>query len=233
MGKESTAVGVSNDSEMVRHVVNILIQQGKIAPVIRDKYLSLAGAVEEVTPDVLPLYAKLSSTGAVLAQAAAVNSLHSLLLGISQNKDLSPSSHAITHADIYREQLEYYTQMPMTKQMVLAWHFNNVASALNMDKYGVDRLIHWFMETCTKNSDHDINDDLYWRGVAALHLTINSYQTIDLGSHEEFIAWSGSSDDVARVIALGRDRGNVDTRELRTIMAQQDSTASSVRDGVL
>ena len=189
-------------------------------------------AVAKVTPEALPLAARFMTTGSELAQRAATSEFRSLLLGIIRNKENTTKPWQ-SHEDIYREQVALYMDMPLTAQMTLGWHFNNVASEVGMNIYDVDRIIHYAIQNCAKENPDEDHTEAYWRGFSALHIATTHVILLEPDAHDEFIEWAGSSDNVARIITLAQERGTTVPDELCAIMAEQDTIAPSMRSGAL
>jgi hypothetical protein len=190
-------------------------------------------AVQVVTPEILPLKFRYMTTGSKLSRSATARSFASILLGINHLKRQSTKSWH-THVDVYRESLDYYEGLSLEEQATLGWHFNNVASEMNMNMIEVDAIIHHAVKNCVDGVPNNENPEVYWRGVSALHIACRSTTSYPNVHHRiDFIREAGSSDDMAALVALAQERNNLSITELRAILEDQKSIYPGLHSGVI
>lgn len=218
---------------MLHHdIIALLLREGTSTDDAEALRLPLQ-AVETVTPEILSLFLQYMTTGTELARSSTARGFASILIGINLNKERTTKPWH-THVDVYRESLDYYDGLSMKDQMILGWHFNNVASELGMNNIEVDAIIHNAVENCADGVPDEENPDVYWRGVSALHIACRDTTSYpNMGEHLEFIREAGSSDDMPSLVALAHERNNLSITELRAVLDVQRSIIPGIREGVL
>lgn len=192
-------------------------------------------AIQKVTPELPPLLFKYLTTGTAMGRSATADKLYEILLVINNNQR-SYTQPQRTREDVYRELTDAYSEhdentVPM--QMTAIWNYNNVASDLGMNRQETDEHIYDITDRLQRFTPDEEDPDTYWRGVFALKAACRGQSFPDVADHRDFIIDAGSSNDLAALIPIAQERNLLSIEGLRAIRDQQQSIATSCREGVL
>lgn len=192
----------------------------------------VVGLMQEDDKKTLPLAARLLTTGNDIAQSSVRAVLDTALSDIMYAYGESDDD------ELWRDRCHGAWSPFIKHNMMAAW---NVGSLL--EETG-DSTNPRFLEEDIHRIDSVLNplatygdrsaDNTYWRGLAAAAMT-RVYQNTkdDAKTIRGFVMWAGKHNDVSRVIATATERGTFNVVSLHEIMAEQDRTASPLRQGTL
>lgn len=193
----------------------------RITPPLDDRITAAVQMVKDRDPGIITLIDKLSSKGSEPARQAS-------LLRFSKTIHVLDSYLNGEHwAEIMRSYEDATDAFSPDQRWKITydWHLNNVAvdagEFFYLGMHGFPDLLH---------SEDTDQSDVFWRGLAAIHIISDSIQGISLAadllisSHRDFIHWAGAHADVGQIVRIAKERSTLDLNTVKSLLAAQETS---------